>query len=158
MVSSVLFLLAGRALPEATAALKEWPFWRLAASAAGLLGIVLAVQFAFSLAAAVLKPIAGALGNQRPGSSRLAAAGVMAWASTRSVIALVIGLAIPATLPNGWPFPERDLILVVAALLVVGSVLLQGLSLRAVVWRAELCEEGEEQREEDAAKRAIAEA
>ena len=158
MVSSVLFFLAGRALPEATAALKDWPFWRLAASAAGLLGIVLAVQFAFSLAATVQEPIRRALDDQRPGSSHLAAAGVMAWASTRSVIALVIGLSIPAALPDGQPFPERDLILVVAALLVVGSVLVQGLSLRAVVSRADLCEEGEEQREERAARQAIGEA
>ena len=158
MVSSVLFFLAGRALPDATAALKEWPFWRLAACAAGLLGIVVAVQFAFSLAATALKPIADALQDRRPGGSRLAAAGVMTWASTRSVIALVIGLAIPATLPDGRPFPDRDLILVIAALLVVGSVVIQGLSLRVVVSRADLCEEGEEQREEEIARHAIAEA
>ncbi|MDQ4061043.1 MAG: cation:proton antiporter [Pseudomonadota bacterium] len=152
MVSSVLFFLAGRALPEALAALQTWPFWRLAASAAGLLAIVLALYYAVSLISTGLRPIAGALDGRRSGRLRAAAAGVMAWASTRSVIGLVIGLAIPASLP------ERDLILVIAALMVVGSVLLQGLTLRAVVSRADLCEEGEEQREEAAARDAIAEA
>jgi hypothetical protein len=29
MVSSILFFLAGRALPEATSTLEVWPVWRL---------------------------------------------------------------------------------------------------------------------------------
>ena len=45
MVSSVLFLLAGRAVPQALAALQAWPFWHLTLVAAGVLALVLAIQF-----------------------------------------------------------------------------------------------------------------
>jgi CPA1 family monovalent cation:H+ antiporter len=168
LVSGVLFFLAGRALPEALGALEQWSLWQLGAGAAALLVVVLAVQFVFGLAATFLPPLAPALetergserdnglaGGQPVAGNRAAAAAVMAWASTRSVIGLLIALSIPAALPDGRPFPERDLILVVGALLIIGSVLLQGLSLRVVVRRAALCDESEERREEDEARRAI---
>lgn len=155
-VSSVLFFLAGRVLPEAVDGLAAWPVWRLAAVAAALLAIVLAVQFAFSLPATMLNPIAGSL-RARAGAAglRLPAAFVMTWAMTRSVIGLVIALAIPETYPDGRPFVERDLILILATFLVAGSLLLQGTTLRAAVIRADLCDEGEEEREEEEARQAI---
>jgi len=156
MVSSALFLLAGRALLEALGGLGDWPFWQLLTATAAILLIVVAVQYAFSYLSAWTQPIAGALENGRDrGGRRSAAAGVMAWSSTRSVIGLVIALSIPATLPDGSLSPERDLILVLAALMIVGSVLLQGLTLRAVVTRAALHDEQEQHREEEEARRAM---
>jgi CPA1 family monovalent cation:H+ antiporter len=157
ILSAVLFFLAGRALPEALRALGAWPAWWLVGAAAGLLAAVLGVQFAASLASTTAPSPAEELGTRRE-ASRAVTAGVMAWASTRSVIGLVLALSIPASLPDGRPFAERDVILVVAALAIVGSVLLQGLTLRGAVRRAVLGDHGESEREERAAERAMAEA
>jgi NhaP-type Na+/H+ or K+/H+ antiporter len=156
LVSSVLFFLAGRALPQAVEALEAWPVWGLAATATGLLAIVVAVQFAFAFLATMMKPIREAL--QARGQGRgpsVATALVMAWSSTRSVIGLVIALSIPATLPDGRAFAERDLILILAAFLVIGSVVIQGMTLRLAVNRAALCDEGEEDEEVERARQAI---
>ena len=160
ILSAVLFFMAGRALPEAMAGLRGWPLGWLLGVAAGLLALVLAVQFAFSLAAAALPYPAQELGTREAPApatapARAAVAGVMAWASTRSVIGLVIALSVPAALPDGRPFAERDLILAVAALLIVGSVLLQGLTLGAVVRRAGLGERAETEAERGAAREAV---
>jgi len=156
MVSSVLFFLAGRALPQAVGGLEDWLLWQLVAAAGGVLAIVFAVQFALSLPATWLSPIAAALRVRNARRSvRYAAAFVMSWSSTRSVIALVIALSIPASLPDGRAFAERDLILILAAFLVIGSVLLQGLTLKWAVIRADLCDEGEEDREVESARSAI---
>jgi hypothetical protein len=76
--------------------------------------------------------------------------------STRSAIGLVIALSIPASLLDGRSFPERDLILVVSALTILGSVFLQGLTLRAVVVWASLRTESEQAREAEEARRAMA--
>jgi NhaP-type Na+/H+ or K+/H+ antiporter len=155
ILSAVLFFMAGRALPEAVAGLRDWPLGWLLGVAAGLLALVLAVQFAFSLAAAALPHPAEELGTREAPATapaRASVAGVMAWASTRSVIGLVIALSVPAALPDGRPFAERDLILAVAALLIVGSVLLQGLTLGAVVRRAGLGERAETEAERGAAQ------
>jgi CPA1 family monovalent cation:H+ antiporter len=122
-----------------------------------LLALVLAVQFAFSFAAAALPYPAEELGT-REAPARAPVAGVMTWASTRSVIGLVIALSIPATLPDGSPFAGRDLILALAALTIVGSVLLQGLTLGAAVRWSGLGQpdpaEGERQAAQEAVERA----
>jgi CPA1 family monovalent cation:H+ antiporter len=157
LVSSMLFFFAGLALPEALAGLGTGPAWQVAGAAAAILGLVLAVQWLGSLLAAHLPPLSQALA-EADGATRAAAAGVMAWASTRSVIGLIAALAIPAALPDGEPTPGRDLVLVVAALVILGSVLLQGLTLRLAVRRAGLAAPEAAEREEDGARQAAAEA
>jgi len=159
MLSSVLFFLAGRALPEALASVESWPLVMLVLATAVILAIVLAIQFATSLPALIVKSVSGALEGRRGRPALgLQTAGVMAWSSTRSVIALIIALSIPEATASGTAFPERSLIIVVAAFLVVGSLALQGISLRAVVVRADLVDEGEEDREVDLARATIREA
>ena len=155
LVSSVMFFLAGRALPEAMAELNDWAPWRTAGAAAALLGVVLLVQFAYAYASTALPPLAAAV-RKREGESgegaRGATAAVMAWACSRSVIGLVVALSLPPSLEH------RGLVLVVAALLILGSVLLQGLTLRPAVGAAALSEEEEDKREEELATRAAKDA
>jgi CPA1 family monovalent cation:H+ antiporter len=152
MISSGLFLLAGRAVPGALGALGNWPLWQVAGTAAGILAGALAVQLCFSYAAARMRPISDALA-ERTETSPAAAAAVMTWSSTRSVIALLIALSIPATLPGGAPFQERDLILAVATLVVIGSVAIQGLTLQWVVKWAQLADAADDKEEEEASAR-----
>jgi NhaP-type Na+/H+ or K+/H+ antiporter len=154
LVSSAMFFLAGRALPEAMAGLNERAAWRTAGTAAALLLVVLAVQFAFAYLSTALPPLAAAVRERqriREGGAakgRAATAALMAWACTRSVIGLVLALSLPPSLE------DRGLVLVVAALLILGSVLLQGLTLRPAVGAAALSEEMEEKQEVDLATRA----
>lgn len=154
MLSAVLFFLAGRALPEAMAALGDRPLGQVALAAAVLLAVVLAVQYAAGLATAALTGVPRT-GGRLPVAK---AAAVMSWASTRSVVGLVIALSVPATLPDGRGFAERDLVLVVAALMIVGSIVLQGLTLRLAVRGAGLGDREDDRREEKLAERAMAEA
>ena len=54
---------------------------------------------------------------------------VVAWAGMRGGLSLAAALAIPLRLADGTPFPDRDLVIVVAAAVIVASLLLQGTSL-----------------------------
>lgn len=155
LASSVLFFFAGLALPEALAAFGWWPLAAVVGTAAAILLLVLAVQWVGSWLSAHLPPLSRALAEE--GATPAAAAGVMAWASTRSVIGLIAALYVPATLPDGTPTPGRDLILVVAALVILGSVIVQGLTLRAAVRRAGLARP-ERAKEEEAQAREAASA
>ncbi|WP_299822318.1 cation:proton antiporter [uncultured Jannaschia sp.] len=155
IVSSVLFLLAGRALPQALAGLDNQPLPHVAAAAVAILALVLVVQFVMSWFSTAAPPISRFLSRRRPeGTSRVPVAGVMAWSSTRSVIGLVLALSLPEALPDGTPFPDRDLILVIGALTIVGSILLQGLTLNRVATYASLSTGEEQSREEAAARHA----
>lgn len=131
LVSSILFLLAGLALPKALADLGEWPVWRAAGAAAAILALIMAIQWLGSLLSTRLPPLSTALAREE--TTGRAAAGVMTWASTRSVLGVIVVLSVPTAWPDGQPFAERDLLLVVATLVILGSVVVQGLSLRAAV-------------------------
>jgi NhaP-type Na+/H+ or K+/H+ antiporter len=155
ILSSVLFLLIGRALPEAMRAFDDWPVWWLAGSTLGLLATVLLVQYVLALAATVMPPVARAVRERGGTRARLAAAGVMTWGSTRSAVGLLVALSIPATLPEGGPVPHRDLILVVGGLVILASVLLQGLTLGPTVRSADLGDEAGERAEERLAREAM---
>jgi CPA1 family monovalent cation:H+ antiporter len=54
---------------------------------------------------------------------------VVAWAGMRGGLSLAAALAIPLQRADGSPFPDRDLVIVVAAAVIVTSLLLQGTSL-----------------------------
>lgn len=156
VVSSVLFLLAGRALPQALEGLDDRPLSQLATTALAILGLVLAVQFVVSYLSTAASPVARHIAQRRGGGAfRAKAAGVMAWSSTRSVIGIIIALSVPELLPDGRPFPDRDLILVVGALTILISVLLQGLTLNKAATRAALTNDEEQSREEAAAREAM---
>jgi len=64
--------------------------------------------------------------DNRPGWKGPLALG---WAGMRGVVSLAAALSIPTHLSNGNPFPQRDLILFITFVVIVLSLLVQGLSL-----------------------------
>ena len=58
---------------------------------------------------------------------------VISWAGMRGIVTLAAAFAIPETLPNGTPFPYRDLILLCAFAVVLGTLVLQGLTMKALI-------------------------
>jgi CPA1 family monovalent cation:H+ antiporter len=57
---------------------------------------------------------------------------VVSWAGMRGIVTLAAALALPDRGPNG-PFPYRDLIVVTAFAVVVGTLVLQGLTLKPLL-------------------------
>jgi CPA1 family monovalent cation:H+ antiporter len=53
----------------------------------------------------------------------------------RGVVSLAVAFSIPKTTHSGAPFPERDLLLFLVFALVIGTLLVQGLTLPALVRR-----------------------
>jgi CPA1 family monovalent cation:H+ antiporter len=51
----------------------------------------------------------------------------------RGVVSLAAALALPLTLPNGAPFPQRDLILFLTFCVILSTLVLQGLTLPLVI-------------------------
>lgn len=58
---------------------------------------------------------------------------VVAWSGMRGIVTLAAAFAIPETLPDGQPFPYRDLILLCAFTVVFGTLVLQGLTMKPVI-------------------------
>lgn len=54
---------------------------------------------------------------------------VVAWTGMRGVVTLALALALPLTLPNGLPFPQRDLIIFLSTSVIIFTLIAQGLTL-----------------------------
>ncbi|HET7872181.1 MAG TPA: Na+/H+ antiporter [Terriglobales bacterium] len=58
---------------------------------------------------------------------------IVAWTGMRGVVSLAAALAIPLTLQNGAPFPGRELILFLTFVVIVATLVVQGLSLPLLI-------------------------
>ena len=77
---------------------------------------------------------------------------VISWAGMRGIVTLAAALALPAG------FPARDLIVLTAFLVVLGTLLLQGLTLKALLGALNLRDDDPVAREEHVARRRMLEA
>jgi len=66
---------------------------------------------------------------------------VVSWAGMRGIVTLAAAFAIPETLPNGSPFAYRDLILLCAFAVVLGTLVLQGLTMKPLIRRMGLTDD-----------------
>jgi len=74
-------------------------------------------------------------------------AAVVGWCGMRGTVTLAAALALPAGGDGSTPFPYRDLILVTAFGVVLGTLVLQGLTLRPLLLRLGLEDDGSVDRE-----------
>jgi CPA1 family monovalent cation:H+ antiporter len=99
--------------------------------AAIVLGICIAARFVwvFSYAAVVRLKVRWAGGGRWPGTAKPTARGslVVSWCGMRGIVTLAAAYALPTD------FPHRDLIVLTAFCVVVGTLVLQGLTLRPLI-------------------------
>jgi CPA1 family monovalent cation:H+ antiporter len=58
---------------------------------------------------------------------------VVSWAGMRGIVTLAAAFAVPQTLPDGSPFPYRDLIVLCAFVVVIGTLVVQGLTMKPII-------------------------
>ncbi|MBA2562487.1 MAG: Na+/H+ antiporter, partial [Chitinophagaceae bacterium] len=58
---------------------------------------------------------------------------IVAWTGTRGVVSMATALALPFTLQSGSPFPHRDLILFLAFIVILVTLVVQGLTLPLLI-------------------------
>jgi CPA1 family monovalent cation:H+ antiporter len=120
------------------------PIWtRLAASgeqadalitAAVVLGVTILARFVWVMIYQALKRRRAAKADGAAHSPPTLGSGiVLSWAGMRGIVTLAAAFAIPETLPDGSPFPFRDLILLCAFAVVLGTLVLQGLTMAPLI-------------------------
>jgi CPA1 family monovalent cation:H+ antiporter len=108
-------------------------------TAAVVLGVTIAARFAWVMAYyALMRRRHGHLANPRP---TVGGGIVVSWAGMRGIVTLAAAFAIPETLPNGSHFPYRDLILLCAFAVVLGTLVLQGLTMKPLIRRMGLTDD-----------------
>ena len=138
LLNAALFVLIGVELPTAVGALSGTDLVR------GVIGVVVMVLVAAAVRFGFLVVFAYAfrLFDRRPEQRRRRVSNrsrvVSTVAGFRGAVSLAVALSVPDTIGSGALFPGRDLIVFVAAGVIVTTVVVQGLALPAVVRWARL--------------------
>src|SRR5262249_27137674 len=128
LLESVVFSLIGLELPTLIRSLSQAGNWPVAALA--IAGTLVAARILWIFPSWLI--IQRRRGARRP-ARRGPAPAVVWWAGTRGVVPLAAALSIPLTASSGAPLPQRDLVLVLAAAVIVVSLIVQGLTLEPLV-------------------------
>ena len=109
-----------------------------------VLGTTIAARFVWVLSYKALTLRRHRADSAAPGGHGRGALGsgiVLSWAGMRGIVTLAAAFAIPETLPDGTPFPHRDLILLCAFAVVLGTLVLQGLTMAPLIRRLGLSDD-----------------
>ena len=151
LLESVVFSLIGLQLPTLIRDLSGAGAWPAEALAVAGTLLVIRILWVFPLSAVI----------QRRGGARRPSwpvPAVVSWAGARGVVPLAAALSIPLTSASGAPLPRRDLILVLAAAVIVVSLIVQGLTLEPLVRRAGIARPDAARHEQTVARLRLAEA
>ena len=154
VLNSVLFALVGLQLP---AILDELSAARttqeLIGYAALVTAVVVLVRFAW-VAVGAYMPRMTRMGVGAPWKGAL----VLSWSGMRGAVSLAAALALPLTTDAGTAFPNRDLIVFLTFAVILGTLVVQGLTLPGLIRWLDLEDDGLAEKEEAKARIRAAEA
>ncbi len=159
LLNAVLFVLIGLQLPSILDEVADMDVAALAGYGVAIIAVVVGTRFLWLF---TMPYLIRALDRRPSQVERRVGAGprvVMGWAGMRGAVSLAAALSLPLETDAGTPFPERDLVIFLAYCVVVFTVVVQGLTLPALIRRLGVTDDGsEEEAEEHAARIAAAEA
>jgi len=156
LLNALLFALIDLQLPGILDALSGRSTATLVGYAAAVTAAVIAARFLWVVPGTFLT--ARFRRRRRPFQEPGKAAVLIGWSGMRGAVSLAAALALPLTTDAGQPFPNRPLIIFLTFGVILGTLVLQGLTLPAVVKMLGLEDEGRAEKEETKARLYAAEA
>jgi CPA1 family monovalent cation:H+ antiporter len=148
LFNSLVFILIGLQLSTMRRITEGIPWGRIAGYAAAASAITIAVRLIYVPLASYLPRLLWKRLRQRDPYPPWQAVALIAWMGMRGIVSLALALALPVNLPNGAPFPNRSIVIVVAFAVILVTLLVQGLSLPYVIRKLGLKDDGTTVREE----------
>jgi NhaP-type Na+/H+ or K+/H+ antiporter len=153
VIEGLIFLLTGLQAHTLVAGLKTHALSELAISGAIVSGVVIVTRFIWMYPATYLPRMLSPSLRRTDPSPPWQWPFMLAFTGVRGIVSLAAALAIPLTVTDGSPFPDRDWILVLAFVVVLVTLVGQGLTMPWVVRALGLANAGlrehEEQRVEE---------
>jgi Na+/H+ antiporter len=148
LINAILFVLVGLQLHNVVDGLGGHSASAVAGYALAVSGVVIGVRLVWFF---TVPYIIRALDRRPSQRARRVGAGprfVVAWSGMRGAVSLAAALALPLETDAGAPFPERDLIVFLTFCVILSTLVVQGLSLPAVIRRLGIDDDGVDEREE----------
>ena len=159
LLNAFLFILIGLQLPVVLDGLQSRSASELVGYAAAVIAAVVGIRMLWGFTVVYLvRALDPRLRDGRLPRSTWQGRTVIAWAGMRGAVSLAAALALPLTTHAGAPFPARDLIIFLSFAVILFTLVVQGLTLPALIRKLGIEEDDVEEREEFAARIAAAEA
>jgi len=154
LLNSLVFMLIGTQLSNITGRLAGESIAELLMTAVVVSAVAILVRFAWIHPAAWLSR---AIGNLRGPEAALPEKEliIMSWCGMRGIVSLAAALALPLTLPDGSPFPQRDMIVFLTFAVIAATLVLQGLTLGPLIRWLKVAQDRSTQDEHRRARRAL---
>jgi CPA1 family monovalent cation:H+ antiporter len=133
VLESTVFALIGLQLPVVLRGLGEYEGAEAAWYALAVFLVVVAVRFVWVYPATFLPRMLSARIREREQNPTWKGAAVTSWAGMRGVVSLAVAFSVPLTVHGGEPFPQRNLILFLTFTTVIGTLVVQGLTLPPLI-------------------------
>ncbi|MEV6124349.1 Na+/H+ antiporter [Streptomyces sp. NPDC052077] len=133
VLESAVFALIGLQLPVVLRGLGTYAVADAAWYAVAVFLVVAAARFVWVYPATFLPRLLSARVRAREDDPGWKAPFVIGWAGMRGVVSLAIAFSVPLTVHGGGPFPERNLILFLTFTTVIGTLVVQGVSLPPLI-------------------------
>ncbi|MET0681027.1 MAG: Na+/H+ antiporter [Burkholderiales bacterium] len=132
-VNCLVFILIGLQLPDLAAGLAGMSLTQAISYGILLSVVAIVVRLAWVFPGAYLPPLVRArLGAPEPMPPWRHVA-VVGWCGMRGIVSLAAALALPLALPDGTPFPGRDLLVFLAFVVIFVTLIVPGLTLGPLV-------------------------
>ena len=142
VLNALAFILIGMQLRPIIGRLSGDGLWASFGVAGAVLLTAIVARFAWVGAYGIIlrafTPPGSRTSDGTPARPPLSAGLIISWAGMRGIVSLAAAFALPSTLADGSPFPYRDLILLCAFFVVLGTLVAQGLTLRPLIALARL--------------------
>lgn len=156
LLNAVLFLLVGLQLPGVVDDLSGRSTVDLLAWGVLISAVVIGVRLLWMFTIPYVVRMADRRESQRERRAPPAERLVVGWAGMRGSVSLAAALAIPLQTDAGAAFPNRELIVFLAFVVIFVTLVGQGLTLAPLIGRLGLMDDGVEEREERLARQRLA--
>jgi monovalent cation/hydrogen antiporter len=156
LLNATLFILIGLQLPVITEGLDAYSMGEVVGYAALVCAVVIATRFLFNFTVPYLIRALDRRPEQRERRSSARIRIIASWAGMRGAVSLAAALALPRETDAGAAIPERDLILFITFVLILVTVVGQGLTLPALIRLLGVQEDGSEEAAEEMRARWVA--
>ena len=153
ILNGVVFLIIGLELPEIVEGMRDKGIPLRSAIGYGLLitFVLIAARIISSYAALIATYLfrPGVMPAARSNRRRWLMPLLLGWTGMRGVVSLAAALAIPITMDDGTAFPQRNLILFITFIVILLTLVVQGLTLPTLITRSGLFESPAGESEEE---------
>ncbi|MHC5262526.1 Na+/H+ antiporter [Streptomyces sp. UC4497] len=133
ILESAVFALIGLQLRFVLEGLGEYSVWQAIWYAVGVFVFVVVIRFVWSYPATYLPLWMSSRIRARESDTDWKRPLIVSWAGMRGVVSLAIAFSIPLVTEDGEPFPSRNLVLFLTFTTVIGTLVVQGLTLPPLI-------------------------